>query len=42
MSDNDRQVNRNILPDAGTHDMMNNVSTWPYDWPISTYSPVST
>ena len=32
--DNDRKVNGNILPDAGTRDMMNNSSSWPYDWPI--------
>ena len=39
MSDSDQKVNRNIQPDVGTHDMMN-VSTWSYDWPISTYSPL--
>ena len=41
-SDNDRKVNRNIEPDAGALDMMNNASIWPYDWPISTYSPLFT
>ena len=41
-SDNDRKVNRNIKPDAGARDIMNNASIWPYDWPISTYSPLFT
>ena len=41
-SDSDRKVNRNIYPDAGTRDMMNNASIWPYDLPISTYSPLFT
>ena len=40
--DYDRKVNRRILPDADTRDMMNNASIWPFEWPIRTYSPLFT